>query len=71
METQKWLGKYPGFELITSSRDRMRPYSPKEIATLIDMKQKGCTIQHIADQLGRSYWSVVYKTKDLQDQNFM
>lgn len=71
LETQKWLRKFPEYELITSSRDRMRPYTPREIAELIDMKEKGFTIQHIADQLGRSYWSVVYKTKDLQDQNLM
>ncbi|ARK26321.1 hypothetical protein SporoP37_13180 [Sporosarcina sp. P37] len=71
METQKWLCKYPEYELITSSRDRMRLYTPEEIATLIDMKQKGCTIQHIADRLGRSYWSIVYKTQDLRNQSFM
>ncbi|ARF18215.1 hypothetical protein [Sporosarcina ureae] len=71
METQKWLHKYPEYELITSSRDRMRPYTSDEIAALIDMKQKGFSNQHIADQLGRSYWSIVYKTQDLRNQNFM
>ncbi|ARK22460.1 hypothetical protein [Sporosarcina ureae] len=71
MEKQRWNLKYPKYELFISSKDRMRPYTPQEIAALIDMKRKGCTIQHIADQLGRSYWSIVYKTKDLQEQNFM
>ena len=71
METQRWLCEYPDYEVMTSSRERMKPYTTNEVETLIHMKQQGYTIQQIADQLKRSYWSIVYKTKDLQDQNYM
>ncbi|PID05011.1 MULTISPECIES: hypothetical protein [unclassified Sporosarcina] len=71
METQRWLSEYPDYEVMTSSRDRMRPYTTNEVETLKRMKQQGYTIQQIANQLKRSYWSIVYKTKDLRDQNYM
>ena len=71
IETQRWLSEYPDYEIMTSSRERMRPYTTNEVETLKHMKQQGYTIQQIADQLKRSYWSIVYKTKDLRDQNYM
>ena len=71
METQRWLSEYPDYEVMTSSRDRMRPYTTNEVEALKRMKQQGYTIQQIADQLKRSYWAIVYKTKDLRDQNYM
>ena len=49
-----------------SSSKRQRHYGEEDIAILIQMKKDGATDQMIADRLGRSYWSVVYKIKALK-----
>lgn len=35
----------------------------------MQMKKDGATNQMIADRLGRSYWSVVYKIRELKIMN--
>jgi|SRR5690625_212566 len=49
-----------------SSSKRRRTYTDKEINIVIQMKQEGYTNQQIADQLDRTYWSVVYKLTELR-----
>lgn len=71
MEKQRWHSKHPDYQLIASSRKRMRAYSPDEIAILKRMKQSGNIDQQIADALGRTYWSVVYKASELRSQNLL
>ncbi|PIC56261.1 hypothetical protein CSV80_15640 [Sporosarcina sp. P12(2017)] len=71
IEKQRWHCEYPDYQLITSSRKRMRAYTPNEIKTLKSMKQSGNTDQQIADALGRSYWSVVYKVSELRAQKLL
>lgn len=68
MEKQKWKNRFPDFELLTSSSERMKPYSTEEIRILKKMKQEGAKIQEIADALQRSYWSVVYKWREIKDK---
>lgn len=53
-------------KIVASSSNRMKLYSKKEINQMINMKLNKCTDQMIADQLGRSYWSVVYKLRELR-----
>ncbi|PIC98531.1 hypothetical protein [Sporosarcina sp. P29] len=71
LEKQKWRQKHPNYQLIVSDRKRMRAYTEDEISNLRHMKQSGKTDQQIADVLGRSYWSVVYKISELRSQNLM
>ncbi|PIC75938.1 hypothetical protein CSV74_13455 [Sporosarcina sp. P19] len=71
LEKQKWCQKYPNYQLIVSDRKRMRAYTEDEISDLRLMKQSGKTDQQIADTLGRSYWSVVYKISELRSQNLL
>ncbi|PID23305.1 hypothetical protein [Sporosarcina sp. P7] len=71
LEKQKWRQEYPNYQLIVSDRKRMRAYTEDEISILRHMKQSGKTDQQIADELGRSYWSVVYKISELRSQNLM
>ncbi|MBE2944032.1 hypothetical protein HPK10_12915 [Anoxybacillus flavithermus] len=54
--------------MLTSSSKRAKPYSTGEIQLLKEMKQEGATIQEIADALQRSYWSVVYKWREIKDK---
>lgn len=44
----------------------MKPYSTEEVEIIIAMKQEGCTDQAIADKLGRTYWAIVYKVRELR-----
>jgi hypothetical protein len=46
----------------------MRPYSAEEIQHLKKMKQQGATIKEIANALERSYWSNVYKWKEVKGE---
>ena len=57
--------------IVLSSSDRNKIYSDEEINTLIQLKQKGMTDQFIADRLGRTYWSVVYKNSELKRQGLL
>lgn len=67
MEKLKWNGKFPDFSIVVSSSERTKPYTPKEIERLKEMKQQGHTINEIARALNRSYWSVVYKWREIKD----
>jgi hypothetical protein len=49
-----------------SSSNRFKNYSNEEIKKLIKHKKAGYTDKHIAEQLGRSYWSIVYKLSELR-----
>lgn len=58
---------YPGYDIIASSSERNKPYSHMEIEQLIRLKSEGMTDKEIASLLNRSYWSVVYKWRDLKN----
>lgn len=66
VEKQKWKEKYPDYKILTSSRERMRPYTSEEIAILVAMKRSNRTDREIAEKLKRSYWAIVYKAADLR-----
>ncbi|WP_114570095.1 endonuclease [Exiguobacterium flavidum] len=55
---------FPHSTLITSLP--ARPYTEQECNFLTRLKQQGLTDQEIATTLGRSYWSVVYKLRQLK-----
>jgi hypothetical protein len=68
IEKQKWNKKYPDYQVLTSSRERMRPYTTEEIETILAMKRLKQTDQKIADRLGRTYWAIVYKVSELRKE---
>lgn len=70
-EREKWQAKHPHYRVVTSSRERMRPYTEEEIETIITMKRNGETDQSIADQLGRTYWAIVYKVSELRKSHIL
>src|SRR5699024_7430631 len=49
-----------------SSSNRKKLYTNKDIKTIIKMKCAGATDQTIANTLGRTYWSIVYKIRELR-----
>jgi hypothetical protein len=67
-EEAKWKNKLPDFTILVSSSERMRPYSDEEIQRLKELKQQGATINEIAKTLERSYWSIVYKWKEVKGE---
>ncbi|HLR09755.1 MAG TPA: hypothetical protein VK120_00015 [Sporosarcina sp.] len=68
IEKTKWRQLYPTYNILLSSRERMKPYSNEEIDTLLKMRENNYTNQQIADMLGRTYWSIVYKLRDLRNK---
>ena len=65
-EKEKWKKKYPHYDIATSSSERYKNYSEEEIQTIIQMKRNGFTDKEIAQAIHRTYWSVVYKLRELR-----
>lgn len=65
-EELKWKNHFPEFSIVISNSERTKPYSHEEIQRLKEMKKQGFTINEIAEALQRSYWSVVYKWKEIK-----
>ncbi|SIS43016.1 DNA endonuclease [Salimicrobium flavidum] len=59
----------PSYTIISSDSERHRDYTTEEVKKLILLKQEGKTINEIAKILNRSYWSVVYKWKHINEIN--
>lgn len=57
--------------IILSSSNRNRLYTQKELNLIIQLKSSGKTDQYIADQSGRSYWSIVYKIRDMRKSGLL
>lgn len=70
-EKSKYEEEYPGYQTLASSSDRHKNYSFEEINTLITLKNEGITDKKIAEILGRTYWSVVYKLSDLRKNGLL
>nr|WP_150959394.1 hypothetical protein [Aneurinibacillus sp. XH2] len=55
-----------GEGIIASSSERSKKYEYWEIETMISAKKDGVAEKIIAERLGRTYWSVVYKLAELK-----
>ena len=64
LEKIKLKNKYRDFNIKTSVPKAY--YSTEEIEAMVRLKSEGMTDKEIAKQLGRSYWSVVYKLSELR-----
>ncbi|WP_404454453.1 hypothetical protein [Oceanobacillus kapialis] len=51
-----------------SSSNRNRNYTMEEMDNIIQMKLAGQTDEAIANQLNRTYWSILYKLKELRKE---
>ncbi|WP_243495545.1 DNA endonuclease [Priestia aryabhattai] len=70
-EKQLLLEQYPNYEIIASSSDRCRSYSSEEINCILILHKKGESISNIARAINRTYWSVVYKLRELKEKNLL
>ncbi len=66
LEIEKYRISHPDYCVIASSSDRNKNYTEEEYSQIFHMKSLGHTDKEIAETLGRSYWSVVYKWQDLR-----
>ena len=57
--------------IIISSSKRSRTYTLEEMGCIIELKKANVTNQAIADKLGRTYWSIVYKVKELRKKSLL
>lgn len=58
-------------DIVISSSERNKNYSEQEIQYIIQSKNKNATNQAIADKLGRTYWSIVYKVRELRKKSLL
>lgn len=65
-ESEKYKTLYPGYEVVAAHSNNVRPYTSEEIERMLILKDEGETDLRIAEVLGRSYWSVVYKLAELR-----
>lgn len=65
-ETQKYKESHPEYEVVASSSERSKNYSDAECNIIRTMKNDGYTDKQISEKLGRSYWSVVYKWREIR-----
>ncbi|WP_442600441.1 hypothetical protein [Neobacillus sp. D3-1R] len=54
------------YTILTSDSNRNKNYSNEEVKTIIQMKKAGFSDQEIAKTLNRTYWSIVYKIKEIR-----
>ncbi|MFT8318834.1 MAG: DNA endonuclease [Sporolactobacillus sp.] len=66
LEKEKFKVSDPDYQILASHFDRNRPYSQEEISKLTALKAEGLKTRQIADQLGRTYWSISYKLNELK-----
>lgn len=72
INTEELRKKYGNnVKIVLSSSERNKSYSQGEIKLIIELKSAGYTDQNIASRLGRSYWSVVYKIKELRKDGYL
>ncbi|MED2970963.1 DNA endonuclease [Fictibacillus sp. B-59209] len=66
LEKNKYKIIDPEYVIVASCSYRNKNYSNIEVERMITLKQQKKTDQFIADAIGRSYWSVVYKLSELR-----
>lgn len=60
------LTSHGDYTVIESDSMRVRNYTNSEVLKLISLKKEGKTDKEISHILNRSYWSIVYKIKELR-----
>ncbi|MGD6848912.1 DNA endonuclease [Rossellomorea aquimaris] len=70
-EEEKFFKQYPKYQIIASSSDRFKNYTAGEVRKMILLKKNGVKDIEIAKTLGRSYWSVVYKLRELRSEGIL
>jgi hypothetical protein len=70
-ECKKYQEEFQDYKIVTSSSERFKNYSSIELNKIISLKNLKRTDMEIANELGRSYWSIVYKVKELRKDGLL
>ncbi len=62
---------YEGYTVIASDSMRSKNYTQKEVLQIISLKREGKSDKIISQTLNRSYWSIVYKLKQLRKNGLL
>lgn len=62
---------YPDYKVLVTSSERNKNYSNEEIIKMIELKQNKIADKEIAKVLNRSYWSIVYKLRELRKDGLL
>jgi hypothetical protein len=65
-EKSKLHEENPNFQILSSDSERWKNYNEEEVNKIIELKNDNNTDQAIANHLNRSYWSIVYKIRELR-----
>ncbi|MBD8071401.1 DNA endonuclease [Bacillus sp. PS06] len=65
------INQHPTYQVIASHYDRHKNYTDSDIQQLISMKNSGMKDKEIALALNRSYWSIVYKLKEIRKDGLL
>lgn len=65
-EVERYRMSHPEYKVIVSSSDRHKNYTKEECELLCTLKTTGTSDKDVALILNRSYWSVVYKWKEIR-----
>lgn len=71
VESDQLKPQYPDYDVLSSARERRKPYSLQEVEQMIRYKKNGLTDQEIANKLNRTYWSIVYKLRELRESGHL
>lgn len=66
VEKEKLHLDYPNYTVIETDSSRFSNYTEKEEIDIVRLKLEGKTDRAIAEYLNRTYWSVVYKIRELR-----
>jgi hypothetical protein len=65
MEANKYQ-KFLNYNVISTDSFRFQNYSDEEIHSIINLQKSGKTDKEISKSLNRSYWSIVYKLREIR-----
>lgn len=72
LKSENIYKKYgPNVNIVISSSERKRAYTSQEIERIIKLKAENVTDSAIAVELGRTYWSIVYKIRELRKKSLL
>ena len=66
VEKEKLHLYYPDYTIIETNSSRFSNYTEQEEMDIVRLKLEGKTDRAIAEYLNRTYWSVVYKIRELR-----
>ncbi|MFC0272204.1 hypothetical protein ACFFIX_12240 [Metabacillus herbersteinensis] len=71
IEIEKFNITHHGYQVIQSDSSRFKKYTEEELTTIISLKTNGKSDSEIAITIGRTYWSVVYKIRELRNNGLL